>query len=289
MIKSPTRTEMPEEDRGHQAPELDSTEHHKAEEAKSINADTTFETIRREGEDELERASSSLFWSGLAAGLSMGFSLIAQGMLQSHLPDAPWRPLVAKLGFSVGFVIIVLGSQQLFTHSTVTPVVPALARRTGEAFSQLLRCWGAVLLGNVIGAIIFGVVVAYTTLFDGQAHRAFEDLGREMIRADFATTLLRAVFAGWIVALIVWMLPAAETARVSVVVIMTYLVAIAGFPHIITGSVEVAYLVAIGAVSAGTFLVDFFIPTLLGNTIGGVMLVAALNHAQVSRPGQQGG
>ena len=96
------------------------------------------------------------------------------------------------------------------------------------------------------------------------------------------TRLARAVPAGWIIALMVWMLPAAGSARVLVITLMTWLVGAAGLAHVIVGSAEVQYLVFAGELAYGAFLFDYFLPVLLGNTVGGVTLVAALNHAQVA-------
>src|SRR3954452_22587275 len=93
-----------------------------AEERSAPHPSVVYEAIYSEGRDELERGGGSLFFSGLAAGLSMGFSLISEGLLRAFLPDAPWRPLTTKLGYSVGFVIVVLGRQQLFTENTLTVV-----------------------------------------------------------------------------------------------------------------------------------------------------------------------
>src|SRR3954469_11791360 len=67
------------------------------------------EILRKEGESELERDLGPLIWTGLAAGLSMGFSFATQALLHAGLPDTPWRHLVAALGYAVGFVIIILG------------------------------------------------------------------------------------------------------------------------------------------------------------------------------------
>jgi formate/nitrite transporter FocA (FNT family) len=92
---------------------------------------------------------------------------------------------------------------------------------------------------------------------------------------------MRAIFAGWLIALMVWLLPAAETARVSIIIIVTYLIGIGGFNHIIAGSTTMFYLVVTHSISWGTYLVQFFFPTVLGNMIGGMALVAALGHAQV--------
>ncbi|HLM68723.1 MAG TPA: formate/nitrite transporter family protein, partial [Longimicrobium sp.] len=107
------------DERGY-APRLSEDEEKQAEEEQSLDARTTHEIIRRQGEHELTRTNAALAWSGLAAGLAMGFSLVAQGILREYLPDAHWRPLVTSLGYSVGFLIVILGSQQLFTENTLT-------------------------------------------------------------------------------------------------------------------------------------------------------------------------
>jgi formate-nitrite transporter family protein len=262
-------------------PELEEKEKKKADEEESLNASITYEVIRREGEKELERSPQALAWSGLAAGLSMGFILVAEGLLRSHLPDAPWRPLVAKLGYSVGFLVVILGSQQLYTENTLTPIVPLLTRKSGEMLGRVLRLWAIVLVTNLVGTIVFAWVLARTTLFDPEVHVAFLGVASEALRGEFATTFLRAIFAGWLIALMVWMLPASQQEQVPVIVAMTYLVGVAGLAHIIAGSTEVAYLVARGAATWADYFGRFVIPTALGNTLGGVTLVAALNHAQV--------
>src|SRR5437763_15507119 len=84
----------------------------KAEEKTSPSAHVVYEAIRMEGRHELERKVSSLAWSGLAAGMSMGFSFLAQALLRQHLPDSAWAPLIIKLGYAVGFLIVILGRQQ---------------------------------------------------------------------------------------------------------------------------------------------------------------------------------
>ena len=80
-----------------------------AEERSSPSGKVVYQAILQEGEEERGRTTAALFWSGLAAGLSMGFSMVAEGLLRNYLPDADWRPLVAKLGYSAGFLIVVLG------------------------------------------------------------------------------------------------------------------------------------------------------------------------------------
>ncbi|GHF44031.1 formate/nitrite transporter FocA (FNT family) [Deinococcus metalli] len=259
-----------------------------ARERQAISPTVVHEAIRKEGEEELGRSTAALGWSGLAAGLSMGFSLVAEGLLQRHLPDVSWRPLVSKFGYSVGFLIVVLGRQQLFTENTLTPVLPLLHEFTGHRAWQVLRLWLTVLFTNLIGALVFAWVAGNTEVFDPAARAAFADLGRAAADHPPGTILIRAVFAGWLIALMVWLLPAAEMARVSIIVIITFLVGLGEFSHIIAGSVEVLYLVSTGALTFGKCVLDYMLPTLSGNILGGVALVAALNHAQVVA-GRQGG
>src|SRR3954471_15129029 len=133
----------------------------KAQEAESLDAKTTYEVVRREGTRELERSSDALFWSGLAAGLSMGFSFLSEGLLRSRLPDTEWRTLIAKSGYSVGFLIVILGSQQLFTENTLTPIVPLLHKWTTKTLRNVLRLWVVVLIANLIGSFVFALALGH--------------------------------------------------------------------------------------------------------------------------------
>ncbi len=244
-----------------------------------------FETVRREGQQELERPAISLAFSGLAAGLSMGFSLVATGVIAAALPPtAPWAPLVANLGYTLGFVIVVMGRQQLFTENTVTAIVPLLdSRRKWSIFGKVARMWSIVLATNLIGATLFALLVAHTGSFAPPVKAAFLDLGKTALSYGFATTLVKGVFAGWLIALMVWLLPAAEHSRLAVVILITYIVGAAGLSHVIAGSVEGLYAVAQGAVSFRDYLLDFLVPVFIGNCLGGVLLVSMLNYAQVAQ------
>lgn len=260
-----------------------------AEERSAPGGKVVYQAILMEGEEELERSSAALFWSGLAAGLSMGFSMIAEALLATHLPDADWRPLVSKLGYSAGFLIVVLGRQQLFTENTLTPILPLLQRKPNATPMNVLRLWSIVLIGNLIGGLAIAFVAAHTSAFDAEVQAAFTDMGANAMTNGFGTVLLRGIFAGWLIALMVWLLPFAETARVWVIIIITYLVGLGEFSHVIAGSIEVFTLAATGDASWSSVLAGYVLPTLIGNILGGVTLVAMLNHAQVTAGGDGDG
>ena len=246
-----------------------------------LKAALVHEIIREEGEEELDRSVSALAWSGLAAGLSMGFSLMVEGLLHHHLPDAQWRPLIASFGYTTGFVIVVLGRQQLFTENTLTGVIPVLTRRDRASLLALLRLWGVVLLANLVGAALFATLAAWAPIFEPDLHRDFRVIGEAAASGSFLSLFVEAILAGWLIGLMVWLLPGAGSANLIVILLITYIVALGGFAHVIAGSVDVLYLVFAGGKSLGSYLVDFLVPVLAGNIVGGGALVAMLNHAQV--------
>ena len=90
------------------------------------------------------------------------------------------------------------------------------------------------------------------------------------------------LFAGWLIALMVWLLPASGSARPLIILLLTYTVSLGKLSHIIAGSSEAAFAVIAGGAPWADYLSRFLLPTLIGNTIGGVLLVAIVNHAQVT-------
>ena len=253
----------------------------KVQERVAIGAKVVYEAVRLEGEEELARPAVALAWSALAAGLSMGFSLLAEAALTSYLPDKPWRPLIARAGYSLGFLIVILGRQQLFTENTLTVILPLLLHKNLETIGKVLRLWSIVLSANIAGTFLFALLVSRTHFLEPSIQRAMLEIATAHVGPGFWTVVLRAVFAGWLIALMVWMMPDASSSRVFIILVITYIIGICSFNHIIAGSTNVFVLVALGKLSILRYVTSFFIPTLLGNIFGGVSLVAALAHAQV--------
>ncbi len=270
---------------GGAVPNLRGEEHEEVEDRAAPRPLVVYEAIRREGEDELLRTWHGLAWSGLAAGLSMGFSLVGQGVIAARLPDSAWRPLLVNLGYSLGFLIVILGRQQLFTENTLTPILPLLNRWDMPTFGRVARLWGVVLATNLLGTLAFAAVVGHTPVFDAATRAAFTEIGGHAMAGGFGTILLRGIFAGWLIALMVWLLPGAETARPFIILTITYFVGLCGLAHVVAGAAEAFYMLLTGAASWRASIGGFLLPALIGNIIGGLALVTALNHAQVTAGG----
>lgn len=136
-------------------------------------------------------------------------------------------------------------------------------------------------LSNLVGAFIFAWVMAHAGLFDPTVNGVFEAIGLEAMNSSAGIAIIRGIFAGWMIALMVWLLPASEGSKVPIIIILTYLIGIGRFSHIVAGSVDTFYLVVIGTRTFGEYLLSFALSTLAGNILGGVSLVALLGHAQV--------
>ena len=260
---------------------LSNREIEEADDRSSTSAKVVHEAIRLEGTEELERPTSSIWWSGMAAGLTMGCSMLGDGLLRTLLPDAPWRELVAAFGYGLGFIFVTMGRQQLFTETTLTVMLPYL--HGTHRMGQVARYWSVVFAANILATLLFAGAASIPHLFTPEAVHSFNDLGAKAVEPGFFAVLLKGIFAGWLIALMVWLMPAAASARILVIVAVTWLISVAHFSHVIAGSAEGAFAAIHGVIGWADYAIGFVLPALIGNSVGGVVFVALLNHAQVKQ------
>jgi formate/nitrite transporter FocA (FNT family) len=219
----------------------------------------------------------------VAAGLSISFSLIAEGALRSHLPDAPWRPLVVGLGYTVGFLIAVMARHQLFTENTITVVLPVAARLSLPNLARMGRLWGLVLIANLAGTLLAALFCTYTSVIPPDVRAAMLAISHESIAHTPLEVFCKAIGAGFLIAAMVWLLPSANATQFQVIILMTYLVVIAGFAHVVAGSFEGFMLLADGQIQVWPMLAGFDLPALAGNIIGGTALFSLISYGQVAK------
>jgi formate/nitrite transporter FocA (FNT family) len=258
-------------------------------EVKDVEARSTprtpviYEIVRRLGEEEMARPVVSLWWSGLAAGLSISFSLLAQAVLQQHLEPTGWRLLVTSFGYSIGFLMVVLARQQLFTENTITVVLPVMANWSIGNFGRAARLWAVVLLANFAGTLFAAAFCSFTPVIDPELRREMLEISRHALAYGWLDSMFRAVTAGFLIAAMVWLLPSAEGSQVWIIVVMTWLISAGGFLHIVAGSMEAFMLMWDGSAGLGEVFGGFIAPVLIGNVLGGTALFALLTYAQVMK------
>ena len=240
-----------------------------------------YEIIRVQGEIELRRPLSALWWSGVAAGISIGFSFLTEAALAAHLPEGGWSEIISKLGYAVGFLIVILGHQQLFTENVLTAVLPIMARKQVNWFLRMVRLWGIVLAANVVGCFIFALALAFLPVVPADVGVALSHIVNNVMVNSPGEMFAKGIGAGWLIAALVWILSSTENVEFFVITLLTYLIALFGFTHIVAGSAEAIYGVLTGITTVETAVFHFFMPTLAGNVFGGTILFSVLSYAQV--------
>lgn len=243
----------------------------------------TFEVVRRDGAYELYRPAVSLWWSGVAAGACIGLSILGQAVLAMYLPDAHWARLIETAGYSLGFLVVILAGQQLFTENTLTAVAPFLLSPSAAGLYRLLRLWTIVLMANVFGSGLFAGLVVLGRAMSDDLIAEIMQISEHAMSFTAIELAWRGLVAGFLVALLVWINARTDNGNVLMIVLVTWLIAAGEFAHIIAGSGEAAILVLTSRMSVPDAAFGFFVPTLIGNVIGGTALFAALAYAQIRR------
>ncbi|WP_261871151.1 formate/nitrite transporter family protein [Psychrobacter sp. JCM 18901] len=110
--------------------------------------------------ETFERSLGSLFTSAFTAGLEIGISffmiLSAFALLNDVIPSR-YAMVLSSLLYPIGFIIVVIGQSLLFTEQTSLLSLPVLNKI--EPLHKLLRLWGIVIAGNIVGGCIFAALM----------------------------------------------------------------------------------------------------------------------------------
>jgi formate/nitrite transporter FocA (FNT family) len=265
---------------------LSTNEPHAAQLATSrLTAAEIYVAAVRIGEDELKRSSTGLALSGLAAGLGMGLTGLGSAAILADVGDGAAQHLLVTALYPLGFIVVIVGRAQLFTENTLFPVILVLDRR--RHLRNTLRLWAVVFGSNVVGALLFAVLMIKCGAVSAEIARALSRLGSQTVQGSFGHLFWAGVAGGWIIALMAWLVTASRftIGQIALIYLMTFAVGAAGLAHCIAGSTEALSAVLAGQVSVGTFMVWLLAAT-AGNTVGGVIIVSLLNYGQVVGSGR---
>ena len=245
----------------------------------SLSSPQIFEVVRNEGIEELNRPKASLAWSGVAAGIALSLSVYCQAFLREALEGVAAAKAISYFGYTFGFVIVVLGRLQLFTENTITVILPLLGDFTRSRLAQTARLWAIVFAANMVGT--FGSAWAALAIFPKEKTGAFLEVSSHLLDYSGLDCFLLGVPSGFLIAVMVWLMPSAKTAGFWVVIFVTYFIAVGGMTHVIAGSTEYFLLGLSGEISWFRAVLSGILPTLLGNIIGGTGLFALITYGQV--------
>jgi formate/nitrite transporter FocA (FNT family) len=256
-------------------------EEQEAEDRSAPAAKIVHAAVSKQGEDELGRPAGSLFWSGVAAGIAIVSSVVAQAAIGRGIGEAPWKDAITSLGYALGFMIVILGRMQLFTEQTMVAVLPLARAPSLYQLGRVGRLWSIVFIGNLIGAAAVAGLIVFGRTQSPEMSKAILDVSAKLLERSAGDTFLQAIPAGFLVASIAWIRSAAEDSSFWIILVLTYTIAAAGFAHVVAGATEAFLLVWAGKAGLGWALGSFILPALAGNIVGGTGLFAMLAHAQV--------
>ena len=239
-----------------------------------------YESVKRDAAEELERPVPALAFSALFAGATLGFSGLAAASAATLAGASGGAELIGALVYPIGFVASILGRAQLFTENTLYPLTLVLDER--KHVGTTARLWIVVLLGNLVGALAFATLAVKSGALPHGVVAHLTTLGHELAAGSWSAKLWSGVMAGWLLALVAWTIESSDQAigQIALIWALTFLIGAARLDHCVSTTAEVLSAVIAGTVSV-SHLLGWLSAVILGNVIGGVVIVALLNYGQV--------
>jgi formate/nitrite transporter FocA (FNT family) len=245
------------------------------------HADDVLEMAIHEGKVQLQRPALSLFMSSLAAGMIIGFTVLAVAVMATVLGnmDGVNRIFIALL-YPLGFVLCILSRTQLFTEHTATAVYPLLDKSAG--FTTVIKLWATVIVGNLAGGL---VIAGLLTIAEPVIHakEGYIMIANHVSNYAFHHLFFSAVLAGWLMAIAAWTILTTHSTpgQIICIYIATFIIGIGGLHHSIAGSVELFVGVFMSPDIAMLAMLPYIGVMLLGNAVGGSVFVALVNYGHI--------
>ncbi|SHF50177.1 Formate/nitrite transporter FocA, FNT family [Salegentibacter echinorum] len=253
-----------------------------SDEAKSKSHGEILKDQIIEGQEIYDRSSGSIFLSSFSAGLEIGFTYLLLCTLFYFLTGIVAEKVIFKMlafVYPFGFLMVVLGQSILFTEQTSLLSLPVLNKK--QSIWNLLKLWGVVILGNLIGGYLMALVLIWIGpklhIFDMQT---VEKIAVHVTDADSFTIFISAILAGWLMGLLSWLITSFKdsVSRILVIFGITATMSFTGLHHSIIGNIEVfAGLISTPKVVLSDYL-TFQSLALFGNAVGGAVFVALLKY-----------
>ncbi len=202
--------------------------------------------------------------------------------------------------FSLGLLLVVVAGAELFTGNNLLAMAWADGRITTR---EVLRNWTVVCAGNLVGAVGLAVLVFLSGHAQMNGNRVAETtmaIATAKVELPFWSAFFRGMLCNVLVCMAVWMATAGRSVvdkAVAIVFPISAFVA-AGFEHSIANMyfIPLAMLLQASggvaetwpAITFGGFIANL-VPVILGNLVGGSVLVGLVYWVIYVRGQQAGG
>jgi len=232
--------------------------------------------------------------AGAFIALGCIFFTVSQTSTGAAVPWGVGR-VIGGLAFSLGLILIIIGGAELFTGNNL--IIMAWASRKLSTW-RVLRNWGIVYIGNLLGALATALFVFWGQHFEmdgGAVGLTALNIGRDKVGMDFTQAIILGILGNAMVCMAVWLTYSARTTfgRIAAIIFPISGFVAAGFEHCVAnmyfipfaifvkGGASDAFWQGIGTTAAsydsltwGNFFVNNLIPVTIGNIIGGVVFAA---------------
>jgi len=248
------------------------------------------------GYEKVQSSFAKSFSLAIYAGMFISIAFVFYLSVTTGSGGAPWGiiRLVGGIAFSLGLILVIVCGGELFTSTVLSTVGWAQGRFNT---TQLLKCWGRVYLGNLVGAMILLALVMAAKLYQldgGEWGIHAMTIAQGKLKYDWSQAFALGILCNFLVCLATWMtFTSKDTLAKSLLVVLPVAMFVSsGFEHSIANMFMVPLGLAIKAVSDPAFYVahghlvsDFdhltfynfivhnLIPVTLGNIFGGGVLV----------------
>lgn len=240
------------------------------------------------------KTSQVLILSMLAGGF-IGVGALFSTLIATGTENEGVKKLLEGFGFSAGFFLVVLSGALLFTEANVE--LPATLLSHGKGLphlrSAVVRLWALAAVGNMIGAFVFGNLVAFTSDFGPEFDALLAEIVDSKVRfgevggvEGFFRAVVSGIVANWLVGMAAFLATMGRSIIGKYIpVLITVMAFVAGgFLH---SPANMAFLSLIQAFGFGPGwghgLLWAVLPAAIGNIIGAFFLVALPFHVASKR------
>ena len=244
------------------------------------NREETLDIIKSASVKKSSLSIPSLLILGFFAGLMIAFAALISTIASMNLLSNPdtygLGKLVQGIVFSGGLVMVVLGGAELFTGNSLM-LIGLLSHSI--SLKGLVKNWTFVLLGNALGAAFLALLASLAGIYSansGLLGTTLSNIATAKASLPFGSALILGILCNILVCLAVFMAFSAKSFSgkfLSCLFPVTFFVA-AGFEHSIANFFYLpAGFIASGSYTFGSLSTNL-IPVILGNIIGGALIVA---------------